>query len=110
MGADTMDGLEAGDTAHPTRRAVMAGGAAAAALVVGGCATYGKRPEPKNTGPVTLGQTSEIPVGGGKIFAAQLVVVTQPKDGEFKGFTAVCTHLGCTVGSIRNGIIQCPCH
>ena len=106
-----MEGLEtAADAAHPTRRAVVKGTAAAAGLLVAGCSTYGARAEPKNSGPVTLGQTSEIPVGGGKIFATQLVVVTQPKDGEFKAFTAVCTHLGCTVGSINNGIIGCPCH
>jgi Rieske Fe-S protein len=106
-----MEGLEAAaDAPHPTRRAVVKGSAAAAGLLVAGCSTYGARPQPANTGPVTLGQTSEIPVGGGKIFAKQLVVVTQPKDGEFKGFTAVCTHLGCTVASIRNGIIGCPCH
>ena len=106
-----MEGLEtAADAAHPTRRAVVKGSAAAAGLLVAGCSTYGAKAKPANTGPVTLGQTSEIPVGGGKIFAKELVVVTQPKDGEFKAFTAVCTHLGCTVGSIRNGIIGCPCH
>lgn len=106
-----MEGLEAaGDAPHPTRRAVVKGSAAAAGLLVAGCSTYGARPKPTSTGPVTLGQTSEIPVGGGKIFANELVVVTQPKNGEFKAFTAVCTHLGCTVGSISNGIIGCPCH
>src|SRR5262245_5922418 len=110
MGVRQMEGLEAADATHPTRRAVVKGTVAAAGLLVGGCSTYGSRPAPANSGPVTLGQTSDIPVGGGKIFAKELVVVTQPKDGEFKGFTAVCTHLGCTVGSIRNGIIGCPCH
>ena len=37
-------------------------------------------------------------------------VITQPEAGEFKAFTAVCTHQGCTVGNVRNGIIHCPCH
>jgi Rieske Fe-S protein len=57
-----------------------------------------------------LGATSTIPVGGGKIFADQLVVVTQPTAGAFKAFTAVCTHLGCTVNQVNDGLIRCPCH
>jgi Rieske Fe-S protein len=54
--------------------------------------------------------TSDIPVGGGMIFPAKLVVVTQPTAGEFKAFSAVCTHMGCTVNQIANGRIDCPCH
>jgi Rieske Fe-S protein len=57
-----------------------------------------------------LAKTSEIPVGGGKIFADQRIVVTQPKQGEFKAFSATCTHRGCTVGTISGGKIHCPCH
>jgi Rieske Fe-S protein len=57
-----------------------------------------------------LTPTSEIPVGGGKIFPSQLAVVTQPTAGEFKAFSAVCTHMGCTVNQIANGRIDCPCH
>ena len=47
-----------------------------------------------------FGKTSDIPVGGGKIFKSEKVVVTQPKQGEFKAFSATCTHRGCTVGTI----------
>ena len=54
--------------------------------------------------------TSAIPVGGGMIFDSQLVVVTQPSAGQFKAFSAVCTHMGCTVNKIANGRIDCPCH
>ncbi|WP_042365625.1 Rieske (2Fe-2S) protein [Streptacidiphilus neutrinimicus] len=61
------------------------------------------------TGTV-LGATSDVPVGGGKVFAAEKVVVTQPTAGNFKCFTAVCTHQGCTVSSVSGGTINCPCH
>jgi Rieske Fe-S protein len=37
-------------------------------------------------------------------------VVTQPQDGEFKAFSAVCTHSGCLVGEIAGGTINCMCH
>lgn len=57
-----------------------------------------------------LAKTSEIPVGGGKVFGDQKVVVTQPTAGDFKAFSAVCTHEGCTVGSVSNSLITCPCH
>ena len=57
-----------------------------------------------------LASTSAIPVGSGKIFDTQLVVVTQPTTGEFKAFSAVCTHMGCTVNQIADGKIECPCH
>ena len=57
-----------------------------------------------------LAATSDIPVGGGKIFDIQLTVVTQPTAGEFKAFSAVCTHMGCTVNQIAGGRIDCPCH
>jgi Rieske Fe-S protein len=54
--------------------------------------------------------TADIEVGGGSIFADQEVVVTQPTEGEFKAFSAVCTHQGCIVASISDGTINCDCH
>jgi Rieske Fe-S protein len=58
----------------------------------------------------TLTSTSDIPVGGGKVLEDKKLVVTQPAKGEFRCFSAVCTHRGCTVGSVSNGTIDCPCH
>ena len=58
----------------------------------------------------TLASTSDIPVGGGQIIKDRQIVVTQPAEGDFKAFTAVCTHQQCTVTSVQDGIIQCPCH
>lgn len=57
-----------------------------------------------------LTSTSDIPEGGGKVFAEQKVVVTQPVQGQFKAFSAVCTHQGCTVARIEEGAIECLCH
>jgi Rieske Fe-S protein len=64
---------------------------------------------PKVSGTV-LGTAAEIPVGGGKIYAADKVVVTQPVRGTYLGFSAVCTHVGCVVSEVANGTIDCPCH
>ena len=55
-------------------------------------------------------QVSDIEVGGGTIFAEDQVVITQPSDGEFKCFSAVCTHQGCIVSSVSDGTINCECH
>lgn len=53
---------------------------------------------------------ADIPVGGGTVFEALKVVVTQPTAGDYKAFSAVCTHQGCTVSGVSNGVITCPCH
>ncbi|WP_255953908.1 Rieske (2Fe-2S) protein [Streptomyces odontomachi] len=57
-----------------------------------------------------LASTSDIPEGGGKIFADEQVVVTQPTKGDFKAFSTSCTHRGCAVSSVSDGTINCPCH
>lgn len=57
-----------------------------------------------------LASAGEIPVGGGKVFEDAKVVVCQPAQGEFKAFSATCTHRGCSVGSVSGGMINCPCH
>lgn len=71
-----------------------------------GSTTPGSEP----AGGGELAATSEIEVGGGTIFAEERVVVTQPTEGEFKGFSSTCTHQGCQVATVSDGIIQCPCH
>ncbi len=57
-----------------------------------------------------LATTADIPVGGGKIFKDEQVVVTQPKEGEFKAFTSICTHQQCPVANVTGGTINCTCH
>jgi len=66
-------------------------------------------PSARVTG-VVLGPAGEIPVGGGMIFTADRVVVTQPARGQYRAFSAVCTHVGCIVNQVTGGTIDCPCH
>ena len=66
-----------------------------------------KKARPKGA---VLGAASDIPVGGGAVYAAAKVVVTQPASGQYRAFSAVCTHVGCVVNKVTNGTIDCPCH
>jgi Rieske Fe-S protein len=105
----------------PSRRAVLAAGAAAG---LAGCETYGGSSEapppapPADTAPppasgggaAPLAKLSDIPVGGGKIFEERKAVVTQPRAGTVKAFSTTCTHAGCDVTTVSRGTINCPCH
>jgi Rieske Fe-S protein len=117
-----------------SRRTVLACAGAACAAVLAGCSKYNSNTggiadsqpaQPSSSqpaapagsgsgapaaGPAALASTADIPVGGGKILAAKKIVITQPKSGEFHGFSAVCTHAGCIVGTVSGGTINCPCH
>lgn len=57
-----------------------------------------------------LTTTGDVPEGGGTIFADDDVVVTQPSAGDFKAFSATCTHQGCKVSSVEDAAIVCACH
>lgn len=63
-----------------------------------------------NEGAAALATTNEIPVAGGIILTDQKIVITQPTAEEFRAFTAVCTHQGCTVTDVSDGEIHCACH
>ncbi len=52
---------------------------------------------------------SEIPVGGGKIYTAARVVVTQHAAASTRR-SARCTRVGCIMSKVANGTIDCPCH
>ncbi|MFW6090748.1 MAG: Rieske (2Fe-2S) protein [Actinomycetota bacterium] len=53
---------------------------------------------------------ADVPVGGGVILADQEIVITQPSEGEFRAFSSQCTHQGCQVSDVSDGLIRCPCH
>ncbi|MBT2389486.1 Rieske (2Fe-2S) protein [Streptomyces sp. ISL-1] len=109
------------------RRTLLTAGAAGAAALVSGCGDGGgdsasetptpttpKTPTGTPTGSAQAGtalaKIADIPVEGGRVFVDQKVVVTQPNPGEFKAFSAICTHQRCLVKTIAAGTIDCPCH
>jgi Rieske Fe-S protein len=54
--------------------------------------------------------TSKVPVGGGVILEDADYVITQPSKGQYKAFSKICTHQGCPVASVSDGVIHCNCH
>lgn len=115
---------------HPTRtarRTVLAAGAAT--LAGGALAACGGDSEPKpasepgsaatpsaaasapaGDAAKAIATTAEVPVGGGKVLKDEKLVITQPTAGEYRCFSAVCTHSGCLVNKVADGTIDCPCH
>ncbi|PJN21644.1 Rieske (2Fe-2S) protein [Kitasatospora sp. CB02891] len=94
-----------------SRRTVLCCAAVAlAGATAAGCSSNGGKEETKSAGPIDLGSAAGIPVGGGKVYRDQAVVVTQPTAGEYKAFSAKCTHAGCLVNGVAKEQIQCLCH
>ena len=122
-----MSDQTSGSTGVPRRSVVALAGAGAALPLLAACGGGGTiakdaqpatQPSAGGTGKggsggspaQPLAATGDIPVGGGKVFTDRKVVVTQPTKGDFKAFSAVCTHMGCTVNKVADGTIDCPCH
>jgi nitrite reductase/ring-hydroxylating ferredoxin subunit len=89
---------------------IAVGGLVAACSSGGGSAASATTAGTGSSGAGAVAQTADVPVGGGLIIADPAVVITQPADGEFKAFTAICTHQGCLVSEVVNNEIICPCH
>lgn len=101
------------------RKTVLAGaGVGLAAAAVAACSSGSNSsgsessgssaPESSKPAGEALATTAEVPVGSGVIVGE--VVLTQPAAGDYKGFSAVCTHTGCLLNEIADGTINCPCH
>lgn len=105
-------------TGWDRRTALLAAGAAGAAVVLAGCSAAddiagGAIPSATDAASSAVRDAispASIPVGGGRVFPDQKVVVTQPTEGQFRAFTSVCTHQGCPVTDVSGGTINCPCH
>ena len=115
-------------TSSPISRRTAMMGAGGAALAVSGLSACGSEATPaapaassappaapsssappSGAGAAVSAKVADIPVGGGKIFADAKTVITQPTAGEFKAFSAVCTHKGCTLAEVAT-TINCKCH
>ncbi|WP_432056712.1 Rieske (2Fe-2S) protein [Streptomyces sp. bgisy022] len=110
-------------THQATRRTVLltAGAAGATALTAacgggGAGGDTGSATDTGTSGPDADGggrellRTDDVPVGGGTVLGEEKIVVTQPSEGEFKAFSAICTHQNCLVSTVADGTIDCPCH
>lgn len=119
-------------TAKPlARRTVLVtGGALGAAVALAACGGSGEgeaassapvpsdapetsaAPETSGAAPAgeVLGPLDQVAVGSGVVYDGPKVVVTQPVEGDIRGFTAVCPHQGCLVSEVTNNEILCPCH
>ena len=104
-----------------TRRTVIAGTAAVAgtfALTACGgggspAGTRGNAPAGAAAQPADpLTQVSTVPVGGAvgeKGPDGKPIIIAQPEQGTIVAFSAICTHMGCTVAPAGNEL-HCPCH
>lgn len=108
----------------------MTGGALGAAVALAACGGSGEgeaassapvpsdapetsaAPETSGAAPAgeVLGPLDQVAVGSGVVYDGPKVVVTQPVEGDIRGFTAVCPHQGCLVSEVTNNEILCPCH
>ena len=109
-----------------SRRAVLGGAAvavvggvvgwliarnSAAATGVGPAAANGYQFQPSQSGKGRrLIALSAVPAGGGVVVSSARVVLTRDAAGSLHAFSAICTHQGCSVTSVRDGTIRCPCH
>lgn len=96
-----------------SRRIVFSGlGAIGVAAALAGCGggDSDEGSDPSVESGAELVATSEVPVGGGIVLTDEKILVTQPTEGDFKAFTAVCTHQSLLVTSVADGTIKCDNH
>ncbi|MDP3891714.1 MAG: Rieske (2Fe-2S) protein [Nocardioides sp.] len=108
-----------------SRRNLLAGGAGLGAGVVllAGCGSgddpgtasgSGSSEESTEGGSAGGGEqqvpVADVPVGGGVVIGESELVVAQPEEGVFKAYSAICTHQGCVVAGVNDGVIDCRCH
>ena len=111
------------DSLPISRRTVIMNSGLAAVAIAGlsSCTTYATAPVTEPSAPDASGggsggsgqglsaKAADIPVGSGKIFPDAQTVITQPKEGEFKAFSSICTHQACPVATVTD-TINCDCH
>ncbi|HLT10552.1 MAG TPA: Rieske (2Fe-2S) protein [Micromonosporaceae bacterium] len=135
-GQHTVIDMDAPATERPTRRAVLIGaGAIGAAGLLAACGGDEPAQPEENRAPGATGAdptapaedpsepdppeeppaggdlaAADVPVGGGIVLSDRDTIVTQPTAGEFRAFSATCTHMQCQLTQIDGGRISCFCH
>lgn len=103
----------------PPRRLVcgaLLAGVGGAALSACGSSGAGSAPTSTSSSPtVAAGKpiiaAAKVPVGGMTLISGLGLVVTQPKKGEFRAFSAICTHQGNPLDpSFADGNLHCSRH
>lgn len=100
------------DAVGASRRTVLRAAGAASTIALGGASLAACGSGDGGTTPTSVSgiPVAEIPLRGGRVFADAHVVVTQPAQGSYKAFDAICPHQGCLVNQVVEDVIRCPCH
>lgn len=108
-----------------SRRSVLRGLAVASGTAVAGYAAArgsgladpkGRTAAANAYGPASdasgepVASVDDVPLGGGIVLGDAGIVLTRDAGGTVHGLSAICTHQGCTVSSVEDGVILCPCH
>jgi Rieske Fe-S protein len=103
---------------RPSRRGLIAGALTAGALgaLAGGCSDESAPDWPrlrageKPRQGQTITDAVNVPKSGGVVIPEAGLVIVRDGDSGLRGFSAVCTHAGCIISDVIDGIIICPCH
>ncbi len=100
----------------PRRTLLLAVGASGALVACGSSdepdapPTTAESPGSAGGGGDVVAAAAEVPVGGGVVNTDLHIVVTQPQQGQYEGFSSICTHRRCDVSFVRDNVISCGCH
>lgn len=93
------------------RQILLATGAGAGSIAMLSACGPGEEPAEAPSGEALIG-LSEIDVGAStavEVSSGAIVLLTRTGEEEVLGFSAVCTHQGCTVRP-QESDFYCPCH
>jgi Rieske Fe-S protein len=88
---------------------VVARRSSAAKALTAGAAANAYGAQPRAGSDTAVAKLTDVPDGGGLVLGDDKLVLTREGD-TVHGFSAICTHQGCTVSEVSGGKILCPCH